>query len=149
MGKNLIPEIAKMLGLELGEEFKIIGIESTYRFTEKNLETFCKDDFGEDCFWGHCSEFVLADLIKGRNEVIKLPWHPQYGDNYWSYGEDTFLIVKDTWAGTARNYAMLKCGMVFCTKEEALENRPRIYKELTGEDWEITFRKKRTDRGGK
>lgn len=32
MAKNLIPEIAKMLGVELGEEFKIEGDNRTYWF---------------------------------------------------------------------------------------------------------------------
>lgn len=33
MGKNLIPEIAKMLGVEVGEEFKVEGVaDKTYKF---------------------------------------------------------------------------------------------------------------------
>lgn len=137
MSKNLIPEIAKMLGVGIDEEFKVTGSNLTYRFTEKNLEAFYKDDFGEDCFWGHCSEFALADLIKGKNEIIKLPWCPQYGDKYWSYAYDRFSPFWYTWSGTAHDYAMLKCGCVFRTKEEALDARLRLYKELTGkEDWE-------------
>lgn len=41
MAKNLIPEIAKMLGVELGEEFKIKGYDDsntrTYKFTAQGL----------------------------------------------------------------------------------------------------------------
>lgn len=39
MGKNLIPEIAKMLGVEVGEEFKVKGDgELTYIFTDDGLK---------------------------------------------------------------------------------------------------------------
>lgn len=39
MSKNLIPEIAKMLGVELGEEFKIKGYDGlTYKLTYNGLE---------------------------------------------------------------------------------------------------------------
>ena len=33
MVKNLIPEIARMLGVEIGEEFKVEGVaDKTYKF---------------------------------------------------------------------------------------------------------------------
>lgn len=33
MAKNLIPEICKMLGVEIGEEFKVEGVaDKTYKF---------------------------------------------------------------------------------------------------------------------
>ena len=38
MEKNLIPEIARMLGVELGEEFKVKGYdELIYRLTNDGL----------------------------------------------------------------------------------------------------------------
>lgn len=38
MAKNLIPEIAHMLGIELGEEFKVKGEdELTYRFDSDGM----------------------------------------------------------------------------------------------------------------
>lgn len=39
MSKNLIPQIAQMLGLQLGEEFKVKGEdELTYRFDSDGLK---------------------------------------------------------------------------------------------------------------
>ena len=39
MAKNLIPEIAKLLGVEVGEEFKVKGDdEQTYRFDADGLK---------------------------------------------------------------------------------------------------------------
>ena len=42
MAKNLIPEIAKMLGVEIGEEFKIETFDYiTYRFDNDGLKATC------------------------------------------------------------------------------------------------------------
>lgn len=42
MSKNLIPQIAQMLGVELGEEFKIKGYdELTYKFDNDGLRVSC------------------------------------------------------------------------------------------------------------
>ena len=39
MSKNLIPEIAKLLGVEVGEEFKVKDEDGlTYRFTDDGLK---------------------------------------------------------------------------------------------------------------
>lgn len=37
MAKNIIPDIAKMLGVEIGEGFEIDGLEGRYKFTEDSL----------------------------------------------------------------------------------------------------------------
>lgn len=50
MAKNLIPEIAKMLGVELGEEFKIKGYDGlTYKLTDNGLELTTVD--GQKTKW--------------------------------------------------------------------------------------------------
>jgi hypothetical protein len=38
MGKNLIPIIAKELGVEIGEEFEIDRIEGKFRFSLQQLQ---------------------------------------------------------------------------------------------------------------
>lgn len=38
MAKNLIPEIAKMLGVELGEEFKIEGDNELFYFYKNEVK---------------------------------------------------------------------------------------------------------------
>ena len=49
MSKNLIPEIAKLLGANIGEEFKLRIVDSgneikqTFRFTEESLEYYDND----------------------------------------------------------------------------------------------------------
>lgn len=96
MTKNLIPEIAKMLGVQISEEFKVTDSELTYRFTMKHLESYCEGDS-----WRLCHPDALVNLIEGRCEVIKLPWCPQCGDKFWTYAGNRFVISWDMWLGTA------------------------------------------------
>lgn len=70
MAKNLIPEIAKMLGVELGEEFKIKGYDGlTYKLTDNGLELTTVD--GQKTKW--FDHGALNSLLKGKMEIVKLP----------------------------------------------------------------------------
>ena len=40
MAKNYMADVAKVLGVKLGEEFKIDGSNSIYKFAEKKLIVF-------------------------------------------------------------------------------------------------------------
>ena len=70
MSKNLIPEIAKMLGVDLGEEFKIKGYDGlTYKLTDNGLELTAVD--GQKTKW--FDHGALNSLLKGKMEIVKLP----------------------------------------------------------------------------
>ena len=133
MSKNLIPEIAKLLGVEIGEEFKIDYItcdsDTRHRFTETDLELYRIDS------WETENDTTLYRLLKGDFEIIKLPWKPKCRDYYFTIGGNDFHIARIPWGDYCTDYMSLKCGMVFRTEAEALKERSRIYKELTGKDW--------------
>ena len=133
MTKNLIPEIAKLLGVEIGEEFKVIDThenECTVRFIENNLQVF--DELDKN--WRDFARAVGL-IVSGEYEVIKLPWKPKLNDVFWTYACNDFVVCWNKWDGSAQQLAELKCGMVFRTEAEALKERPRIYKEMTGKEW--------------
>lgn len=131
MSKNLIPEIAKLLGVEIGEEFKIDKVSGRYRFYENNLEILSETDND----WHAKYNYYLLLLISGKFKIVKLPWKPKYTEEYWTFVREKFLVTQSAWENTAIDFARLKCGMVFRTEAEAIKERPRIYKELTGKDW--------------
>lgn len=60
-------EVAKLLGLELEEEFKIYGWDGFYKITEIGLERYVK---GRS--WS-MDPIMLIDLIKGIAKIIKIP----------------------------------------------------------------------------
>lgn len=71
MSKNLIPKIAKMLGVEIGEEFKIKGREYIFHFVDNGLIAYRTD--GSVLPYENCLAHFLW-LINGEEEIIKLPW---------------------------------------------------------------------------
>lgn len=131
---NYMGKVSEMLGVEIGEEFKIEfdnGMLSIDNYILLDKGMFCSDgDFvSAPCIW---------HLIKGEYKIIKLPWKPKYRDRYYTYytnGEE-WLIWGITWSGDVSDYARLKSGIVFRTSQEALNFLPQKYKELTGKEYE-------------
>ena len=103
MAKNLIPEIAKMLGVELGEEFKIKDNTGTLDNVALNsVYAFVKHDSFEGAILtistGEARPLympprplepialkVLELLCRGKCEIIKLPWKPKEDDTFYSF----------------------------------------------------------------
>lgn len=133
MSKNLIPEIAKLLGLEIGEEFKIdVHEDFRYKFSDNTLEfSSCEDDV-----WFTSDGTSLYLLLRGVYKVVKLPWKPKIDEKFWTFIGIDFCIWQDTWQGSAMDYAILNSNIIFRTEAEAIEKRPEVYKELTGKEWQ-------------
>lgn len=133
---NLIPEIAKMLGVELGEEFKIKGREYIFHFVNNGLIAYRTDGSVLPC--ENCLAHFLW-LINGEEEIVKLPWKPKEGEQYYSFGgrflgDPTVWIVIDViWQGLAYDVAMFDEGWVYRTKEEAEAALPKVAAEMGGE----------------
>lgn len=129
MAKNLIPEIAKMLGVELNEEFKVDKYdEMTFKFAENML--VARADF-KGAKWG-ITYVVLSELLGGDAEIVKLPWKPRKGDVYYSFAllGDTW-VVRPLWCGDFPNeYALFDKGWVYRTKEEAEAALPKVATEI-------------------
>lgn len=135
MSKNLIPEICKMLGVELGEEFKIEGDNRTYWFDLDGLHSgeYVAED--ED-------DAMLHDLLCGEVEIVKLPWKPKKGDAYFTFVlmvvlmGDKWVVRSNMWAGAPCDYALLDKGWVYRTRAEAETALPAVAAEL-GVDYEL------------
>lgn len=125
MSKNLIPEIAKMLGVELGEEFKIKGYDPTCWFDLDGLhfDGWVAED-EEDA--------MLHNLLCGEAEIIKLPWKPKKGDVYFTFGllGDKWVVRSLWWGGFPEEYALLSKGWMYRTEKEVQAALPAVAKEL-------------------
>lgn len=128
MTKNLIPGITKMLGVELGEEFKVKGDdELTYRFDSDGLKL--THDSGIELA-KISANVAFVDLVNGKDEIIKLPWKPKEGEKYWSFLPGAWMVTWYTWDDSPIDFAFYKVGWVFRTKEEAEAALPAVAKEL-------------------
>ena len=148
MAKNLIPEIAKMLGVEIGEAFKIKGEDElmTYRFNSDGLQVTYGDGI-EIPYISTNPAFVA--LLNGTDEIVKLPWKPKEGTEVYTFSFTTheynsrfcphkgvWYVTKWNWTGFPWQIAALDKGWVFRTKEEAKAALPAVAKEM-GVEYEL------------
>lgn len=131
MRKDLIKMVADKLGLAINEEFNINGLNKSevFRFTEDRLEA--KNIYLDEEKW---FKSAMSLNVIFESEITKVPFKPKYGDKYWSYATPMFNIVESVWTTNVRDFALLKCGCIFRTEEEAIKARPQKYEELTGRE---------------
>ena len=84
MAKNLLPDIMKLLGLQMGELLHVVidGVENklvSFYFTDHELMYLASSDNEPRL----ASDRTIIGLIYGGYEVKKLPWIPKVGEEYW------------------------------------------------------------------
>lgn len=119
---NRMAEIAKLLGVRLGEVFFIKEYPSDskiyLKFTENGLEQSLDKDS-----WTKATGRVWERIITGALKINKLPWKPQIGEKYYVpriaiQPEDRhFYYYWDNDGVDIKRYDM---GIVCKTKEEAV-----------------------------
>lgn len=118
MSKNYMTEVAKLLGVELEEDFRIKGIcaDLLFRITEGGvLSHYPRSEYGE------LNKLMLAQLLTGDSEIIRLPWKPaMYDDYYFPLPSDNDLWGGSIWTGSDSDISKLKRGLVFKTIGEAV-----------------------------
>ena len=134
---NLIPEIAKVLGVEIGEKFKVTRYANVvFRFDETSLQ-FYSNLTNE---WRETSDELYKMIMKGDTEVKRLPFEPKDGEKYWTvYWKgivDMPCAVYENWRGDSCDFANKVSGNCFRTEAEAEAHKFEIFEKLTGKKWE-------------
>ena len=132
---SLISQVAKMLGVESGEEFKVEGYKGVFYFLDSCL-AYKPSNTEEDT--EEYVDSILVDLLNGRNKIIKLPrvpWKPRLDEKYYTFCLENFSsfhwrIFKTDWFETPTDFARLKVGWVYRTYAEAKEALPIVAKEI-------------------
>lgn len=120
---NHMAEVSQMLGVEIGQSFKIsddtYGIrQSYYRLTEENGCEISDDNTS----WVTVSAEVLKWLIMGDVRISKLPWKPAIGTEY--YVPSITLAKKydiRKWYSIEDNERHYNLGIVCKTRYEAIK----------------------------
>ena len=120
---NYMKEVAKMLGVELMETFKIADDifgehPKYYRFAE-NVCLEASNDGGK---WETADAGVLEDILMGDARIIKLPWKPREGEKY--YVPRIAIRPEDRhyyyyWSNSGVDIKRYDMGIVCKTPEEA------------------------------
>lgn len=129
MGKNLMPEVAALLGVEIGEEFIIENAD------RKENVVLAMDGFHVIQPNGaldpdRCR--LLSKVLQGLYEVEKLPWEPRYGDIYYIVDARVCRVDSYSWGNTTFDLAVKSLGIIYRTKEEAEAHLAEDYERLTG-----------------
>lgn len=124
MSKNYMTTVAAVLGVEMGDTFKVIYTDSNiedekyFQLTKKGLET--SDD---GIHWRGTVPSVLQDLMTGKARVATLPWKPRINEAYYCIRTAS---EKHRWKDTEDERKYYDMGLVCKTGEEAVELARRM-----------------------
>lgn len=128
MSKNYMAEVAALLGVEIGEVFKIKIADDEkdsyhthyyYRLTENSGIEYSEDNIN----WETGAAMILRELLMGDIRISKLPWKPQIGEKYYIpriaiRPEDRHYYYY--WGNYASDIKRYDMGIVCKTPEEAI-----------------------------
>ena len=121
---NYMPEVLKMLNLEVGEKFNIKGFKlNPYQFD---------DEFRLVGNYGHEETILLKLILCGDYEIEKLPWKPKEREYYYAVLHDGTINFY-RWNLKWYDYYCYNSGNYFKTREEITDEiKQRILSEMKG-----------------
>ena len=138
MAKNCMAAVAKLLGVELGEEFIIENAD------RKETVVLAADGFHviqPNDVLGPDHGKLLSKVLQGLFEVKKKPWEPKKDEAFYHpyaiCSHHPYVIDMRVgcsyWADYNTFYLALKAlGMVYRTQQDAEEHLVEDYQRLTG-----------------
>lgn len=135
MSKNYMETIAQMLGVELGEQFKVYALETLWgkiTLSDKGV-VLCDPDW---C-GGMSASAVLEGLLTGALTPKHQLWKPIFGERYYYYDSDERSIYDTECHGEMMDLTLYKIGNCYRTREAAEANKDK-WKEFYESDkvWE-------------
>lgn len=123
---NYMSEVAKMLGVELGERFHIKfnnGFNSNHH--EDNEYYLCESGVKLDKKNHACiSSDMLLGILSGSISIKRKPWKPNLDDEYY-YVDECGYACSDPWVDSALDFVFYKIGNCYKTKEDAERNKDK------------------------
>ena len=116
---NYIPEVAKMLGVELGEEFEC---SNGYKYVLREdgiIESKYIDKVSTNTF-----SSVLVALLNGILTIKRKPWKPKKDDLYYYVDQEGF-VISNRWYNSYTEVLLYKLGNCYRIREEAEANRDK------------------------
>ena len=115
-------EVAKLLGVELEEVFRLEKYESYFRFTREYFESSLDGNN-----WSIAHNLTLLAVLNGTATIKKLPWKPKYDEKYYTpsisnaFGYNSFY-----WRGDDSDEKYYNFGIICKSKEEAIALRQKM-----------------------
>lgn len=128
MAKNYMADVARMLGVELEEEFHLKDSSVFYKIVNKGLY------YKFNTTWYPSSNDLFVKLMTGEKEIIKLPWQAKTNEAYHRPSRKFFGVTSEVWTDNPYDYAFKEAGMIFKTKEECEAALLELRKKYLGGD---------------
>lgn len=127
--EDIMLEVCKKRGIKLGERFKvrsgnnfIMGGDTFYRLSENGLECYTAQGT-----WASMNG--IEKILTGEVDIIKLPFTPHMGDEYFAVSEMD-KVTRYTWRANVHDYQNYAFGNCFETMEEAEAASRKVYSGL-------------------
>lgn len=127
MSKNYMPEVAKMLGVEIGEEFDVLDEDGEirdcgpYKFTNETIV---------NCLGHEANSWPLLCLLEGKYTIKKRPWRPTEGEPHWLVLPDGSVGLGVFYKNNARSLSLLNMGNCFPSEEAAEAAVPEMLEKF-------------------
>lgn len=128
MAKNQMEEIAKLLGVELGEKFIVKNSERIEEVVLYKGGLLVCDDNGEETY----NPKLFTKILCGVYEIERKPWEPEEGEDYFHPNIEYGHVGICSWKGDTIDCILRALGMLYRTREEAEAHYAEDYEKLTG-----------------
>ena len=108
-------EVAKLLGVRIGEDFEIDTKEGKFVFDNKGLYSMHTKAY---------SPYILFQLLTGELSIKPQPWKPTLNQTYYTVDEKGG-IVQDLWWGDYLDIMSYRLGNCYATELEAEQHRDK------------------------
>lgn len=120
--KNYMEQVAKILGVELNEEFEVDDHDRLFKFTEQYL--MHSDKYG---VWQIDTD-ALGEILSGDYKIIKKPWKPHDSDKFFYITISGDIVEKEYVKIIPYDCTLIRMGNCFKTKEEAESHKEKWLK---------------------
>ena len=120
---NYMEQVAKMLGVEFGERFRLYDEEREYDVDYYFLEDGIYVDI---CKPYRANSGLLFDIVSGKYIIKRKPWKPKDGEKFWFVeihtDKDGYVGDQEYYYDCSVDVNFYKLGNCYRTKEEAEAN---------------------------
>jgi hypothetical protein len=132
---NYMAEVAKLLGVEIGEEFELVfpppsTCHATVMLTTDGVRVINTDVY--DVF--NFKIYLLEHLLKGSYTIKRKPWKPKFGEGFWYVDFDGELVNSAFSFNSAYVLSLYKLGNYYRTSKEAEVNRDKWISFYTSDE---------------
>ena len=119
---NHMKEVAKLLGVELNEEFEVDygkGNTATAKITQTGLHIISTSMI----FYGDINRATLDWLLGGVCTIKRKPWKPHIGESYWY--TDGHHVFSACYQGAIHDWNAYKLGNCYRDQKSAEADREK------------------------